>query len=168
MHMDCRLVTTAEQGALVDLADRINAEHHAAEQALQSGLDHALSAGQLLIEAKGLCDDFEVDEDAIVPVKVALTADQVEELDLPPALQAKDTSSNYKRFSDAHGDDIWELEAIDPKTLQSILTDAIDSVIDVEAFNYELDAEKRDAAELAGCRSVVVETLRRYQEDRDR
>jgi len=37
---------------LATLAERINAEHHAAEAALNSGLQHALEAGRLLLEAK--------------------------------------------------------------------------------------------------------------------
>jgi hypothetical protein len=32
--------------------------------------------------------------------------------------------------------------------LQQILTDAIDSVLDVDAFNQELDRERQDAAAL--------------------
>ncbi len=38
--------------SLADLAARINAEHEAVGNALQRGLDHALAAGRLLIEAK--------------------------------------------------------------------------------------------------------------------
>ena len=38
---------------LVDLAERINEQHHLAEQAMNTGLRHALEAGRLLAEAKG-------------------------------------------------------------------------------------------------------------------
>jgi len=37
---------------LADLARRINAEHEATEIAMQSGLEHAIKAGELLLEAK--------------------------------------------------------------------------------------------------------------------
>jgi hypothetical protein len=40
---------------LPELAEQINAEHRQCEAALQSGLQHALEAGRLLIEAKKLC-----------------------------------------------------------------------------------------------------------------
>ena len=40
---------------IVDLADRINAEHHACHAAVDSALDHALAAGDMLIQAKSLC-----------------------------------------------------------------------------------------------------------------
>ena len=37
------------------LAGRINAEHHACETAVNAALEHALAAGDLLIEAKSAC-----------------------------------------------------------------------------------------------------------------
>ncbi|MCD4726056.1 MAG: ParB/RepB/Spo0J family partition protein [Pirellulales bacterium] len=111
--------------------------------------------------ARSLRDDFGIEE--IEPVKVALTADQVDEYELPPAMQAKQTSTNYKRFADKHGDDAWELEALPPETLQSVLQEAIDSVLDVEAFNHEVDQEKADAAKLEGVRHVTLETLGKWR-----
>ena len=43
------------QLSLPDLAKQINAEYRLCEAAMQSGLQHALQAGRLLIEAKKLC-----------------------------------------------------------------------------------------------------------------
>lgn len=110
--------------------------------------------------ARSLRDDFHIRN--IEPVKVALTADQVEDLDLPPMLKAKTGSTNYQRFADKHGDDVWELEALPPETLQRLLHEAIDSVIDVAAFNHEIDQEKADAAKLEGVRSIVLKALCGY------
>jgi hypothetical protein len=49
-------MTPIVQGSnsLADLAARINAEHAAAEAVIASWLDHAITAGELLIEAKGM------------------------------------------------------------------------------------------------------------------
>lgn len=99
--------------------------------------------------ARSMRDDFDVDIHAI---KVALTYEQTQELDLPPALPAKETSSTYKAFEKRYGSASWEVEALDPGTLQRLLRDAIDSVLDVDAFNAELDAEKQDAAYLQAVR----------------
>lgn len=107
--------------------------------------------------ARSLRDDFRVRE--VQPVKVALTAGQVEEFDLPPIMQAKETSANYKRFVRKHGEDVFELEALEPEDLQSILQETIDSVIDIEAFNHEIDQEKQDAAFLEGTRRTVQRVL---------
>jgi hypothetical protein len=111
--------------------------------------------------ARSLRDDFGIEE--IEPVKVALNAEQVETFDLPPALKAKKTSSSYQRFSDKYGDDVWELEALAPETLQRVLQEAIDRVIDVEAFNHEIDQEKADAVRLEGFRRVTIDTLGRWR-----
>ena len=115
--------------------------------------------------ARSLRDDFDIDQ--IEPIKVALTADQVEEFDLPPAMQAKKTSTNYQRFADKHGDDVWELEALPPETLQRVLREAVDSVIDVDSFNYEIDAEKADATKLEGVRRVMLDTFRGWNGEED-
>jgi hypothetical protein len=116
--------------------------------------------------ARSLRDDFDVVN--IEPVKVALTAEQVEEFELPPAMKAKIGSANYERFADKHGDNVWELEALPPETLQGVLQEAIDSVIDVDAFNYEIDHEKADAAKLEGVRRVMLDTFRSWNgKDRD-
>jgi hypothetical protein len=104
--------------------------------------------------ARSMRDDFGIDN--IFPVKVALTSEQVDELKLPPNMQAKKTSSRFRGFVDRHGHNVFELEAIPPDRLQAILREAIDSVLDIEAFNAELDAEKQDAAHLQGLRKAIT------------
>ena len=107
--------------------------------------------------ARSLRDDFYIGN--IEPVKVALNAKQVRQFKLPPKIKAKKSSTNYDRFKKAHGDNVFELEAIEPETLQKVLTEAIDSVIDVEAFNHELDREKEDSAKLQAFRESVRDAL---------
>ena len=93
-------------------------------------------------------DDFGVRN--IVPIKVALTWEQVREMRLPPQMKAKAGSSRRKKFVERHGDDMFELEAAPPARLQAILRAAIDQALDVEAYNAEIEAEKRDVAYLDG------------------
>jgi hypothetical protein len=87
--------------------------------------------------ARSMRDDFGVDQ--IQPVKVALKKSQVIEMILPNDFQAKEKSSRYKRFVARYGTSVHELEAVPPRTLQGLLRDAIDSVLDIEAFNHEID-----------------------------
>src|SRR5262249_35424110 len=103
--------------------------------------------------ARSLRDDFGVKN--IAPIKVALTANQVRDLGLPPKMKAKEKSSRYEKFVERHGDDVFELEAIRPQPLQGYLPHAIDSVMEIEAFKKEIDAEKEDAADLARHRGRV-------------
>jgi hypothetical protein len=95
--------------------------------------------------AQSMRDDFGID---IVPMKVALTAEQVQALDLAPNLTAKTTSSRRKGFVERHGEHVFELEAIPPATLQQYLRDAINSVIDLDLYNAEVKREGDDAAYL--------------------
>ena len=108
--------------------------------------------------ARSLRDDFGIQR--IEPIKVALTDDQVKRYDLPPAMMAKKKSSQYKRFAREHGDHVWELEALPPESLQAVLKDAIDAVIDTKVFNHEIDQEKADAAKLEYARLLLVETFK--------
>jgi hypothetical protein len=105
--------------------------------------------------ARTLRDDFGVKR--IVPVKVSLTAAQVSSMRLPhaPDMKAKPSSPNYRRFVDQYGEDVYELESLQPDQLAAILTRAVDSVIDRDLFNRELEAEKDDALNIQAQRAVI-------------
>jgi hypothetical protein len=109
--------------------------------------------------ARSLRDDFDVRPTQIEAIKVALTAYQVSELDLQPIMTAKQSSSNYDRFVEVHGRDVYELEAVRPSDLQRILKQAIQCVIDLEAFDAEIEAEKADALFLEAKRTAFFEFL---------
>jgi hypothetical protein len=111
--------------------------------------------------ARSLRDDFDIDESRMEPIKVALTPDQIRELELPPQLEAKIDDPNYARFIERYlSTTVFELDAVEPADLARILTNALDSVIDIEAFNAELEREKQDAARLDAVRKTVFEALR--------
>jgi ParB-like chromosome segregation protein Spo0J len=105
--------------------------------------------------ARSMRDDFGIEN--IHPIKVALTKEQVDQFHLPCGGKAKKKSATYQSFHDKYGDD--ELEALKPAALQQILRDAIDAVIDRDAFNAELDSEKQDAAHLEAVRRTVHRCL---------
>jgi hypothetical protein len=107
--------------------------------------------------ARSMRDDFGVEN--IHPIKVALTADQVRRFNLPPQMLAKETSVNYAKFVEKYGENVFELEAVPPRTLQQLITEAIDSVIDRTLFNQELDQEKSDAAELGNLRARIARVI---------
>ncbi len=52
-----------------------------------------------------------------------------------------------------------------PETLQRVLQEAIDQVIDVEAFNHEIDQEKADAAKLEAVRKIMLDTFKGWRGD---
>ncbi len=108
--------------------------------------------------ARSMRDDFGIS--TVHPIKVALTAAQVKQHKLPPMMKAKASSSRYKKFVARHGHDVFELEALAPETLQDIVRAAIEGVIDREAFDAEIAAERQDAKFLAGVRRTVADTLK--------
>ncbi len=92
---------------------------------------------------------------------MALTSKQVKDLRLAPnSERAKHKSTNFRRFVERYGSDlVYELEAVPPATLAGLLSDAIDSVLDIAAFNAEVDAERQDAAHIAAARNRVLTVL---------
>ena len=112
--------------------------------------------------ARSLRDDFHVPESLIVPVRGALTPQQVKSLRLSRSyLAAKKTSKHYKRFVAEHGSDaVYELEAVPPVQLQKLLENTLKQVIDIERFNEEVEAEEEDQCEIENTRRRVVESMR--------
>lgn len=94
--------------------------------------------------------------------RAALTHDHVKRLKLPPSTeQAKRSSTNYDKFVKRFGTNVYELEAVAPATLQQMLRDKIDSVIDRQAFQHEVEQEQRDAAEIANVRARAMAAIGR-------
>jgi hypothetical protein len=103
--------------------------------------------------ARSMRDDFGIKD--VIPKKVCLTHAQVRERKLPPNFEIKSKRGRAKKFAEKYGASVYELEALEPAELAMLLTDAIDEVLDVEAFNRELDAEKQGAAQHEGLRKAV-------------
>jgi hypothetical protein len=106
--------------------------------------------------ARSMRDDFSVELSEVI--KVALTYAQVQGSGLHPN-RLKDSSSRARKFRERYGNDTYELEAIQPQQLQQWLRNAIDSVLDVDAFNREVEREKQDAAHLEALRRHVARSL---------
>lgn len=66
--------------------------------------------------------------------RLALNMDQIEEYNPPPD-PAKVTDSRFEKYADEFGDESWELDALEPKVIDTILDDAIiDLIDDMDAF----------------------------------
>ena len=93
--------------------------------------------------------------------KVALTAEDVAEYNLPSDMDAKPSSSNYQKFVERHGTTkAVELDAAPVKLLQSKLREAIESVLDVAEYNAQIEQEKPDSAHIVAHRQVVFDAIR--------
>lgn len=107
--------------------------------------------------ARSMRDDFGITN--IHPIKAALTAEQVRTLKLPSSLEAKEDSANYEKFVAKHGTRVVELDAMPGPVLASALEQAIESVLDTEAFNAEVEQEKEDSTRLVARRRAALKAI---------
>lgn len=77
--------------------------------------------------------------------RIALNMEQVEELN-PPENPAKLTDSRAADYISHYGTKSWELDAIEPKQLAQLVTDAINRQLDIPLFERNL--KKRDQQRL--------------------
>lgn len=95
--------------------------------------------------------------------RIALNYDQVEELHLPPnPAKLTDSRSGYQRdgtftsgsYCDRFGIDSWELDALKPRYVDDLISNAISSVIDHDVWNERKAIEDHNHSML---RSVLEE-----------
>lgn len=70
--------------------------------------------------------------------RLALNMDQIEQYN-PPPNPAKATDARFAAYQAEHGDESWELDALEPAVIEALVRDFIESTIDGDLF-----AEKRD------------------------
>jgi len=79
--------------------------------------------------------------------KIALTADQVKSLGLPP-MPAKKSDPRYEQFAQSYGSEVVELDALPPDELERIVSHAIEKLIDTTIWNTELEKESQGRVEV--------------------
>jgi hypothetical protein len=108
---------------------------------------------------KTLRDDLKLPESLLSVVKVTLTSEQVRDYKLPPAVEAKKTSTRHKKFSKANGHFAYELEALPPSELQKLLRAAIDSQLNIPLFNSEVAKWQEDRKHISAVREKLASVL---------
>lgn len=104
-------------------------------------------------------DDFGICD--VQGTRVAMTHSQADMLNLPRMLEAKKKSPNYRTFITTHGrTDCYELEAVAPEVLQEWLDAAVQGVLDVEAYNHEVDRQTNEATGVLAKRQAILQLLR--------
>jgi hypothetical protein len=121
-------------------------------------------AGEAIVQnfKDDLADDFGLADDSVVVIRAGLNMDRVKEHDLTPSYDTDEKDISTKRaYEEKYGTtDAYELEAMGPAALQGALTEDIDSVLDIPAYNAELDQEDRDAVAIQARRAVVADFLK--------
>lgn len=70
--------------------------------------------------------------------RIALNMDQVEEYN-PPPNPAKVTDSRFENYQAFHGDESWELDALEPSVLTALVTSHITAEIDADTWKERED-----------------------------
>lgn len=78
---------------------------------------------------------------------IALTTEQVRE-HRPPPNPTKLTDSRAKTYIDRHGMECWEVDALDPATLQQLIRYEFEDIIDVGEMDAVKEAEEDDKRRL--------------------
>lgn len=73
--------------------------------------------------------------------RIALNMDQVEQYD-PPPNPAKQTDARFAQYLREHGDESWELDALDPQILDDLITGEIEGVIDLTLYEESKAAQE--------------------------
>lgn len=108
--------------------------------------------------SRSMRDDFNITN--IQSFKVALNSDDVDEYDLPSDMDAKKSSVNYKKFFARYGSNrAVELDAAPVELLQDKLRDEIESVLDMEEFNAQIELQESESAEIQARRTIVFKAL---------
>lgn len=106
-----------------------------------------------------LRDDFGIAEQQLRIVKAALTSEQVRTMGLHEGQISKDTSSRYQKYVEALGERAWELESLTADQLRAIVEAAIRGVLDIDAFEAEVERERNEQIELESRRHRLRQVL---------
>jgi hypothetical protein len=72
--------------------------------------------------------------------RIALNYDQVQQYN-PPPNPAKDTDSRHAGYAELYGYESWELDALDPRTIDNLISSEIDELVDPDIWNPNRERE---------------------------
>jgi ParB-like nuclease domain len=93
--------------------------------------------------------------------RVALTREQIDTYALPVGAIGGNVDDkddvNKETFRQQFGEDTYEVEALAPSDLESVVEDAILQTIHVDAYNHEIEREEKDSQFLEAKRNLIME-----------
>jgi hypothetical protein len=73
--------------------------------------------------------------------RIALNMDQVQQYG-PPPNPAKVTDSRYASYQAEHGDESWELDALEPSVIDALIQKEVESLVDADTWQEGVDREE--------------------------
>lgn len=106
--------------------------------------DHDPSGLDMIRDIENRMREFRIN---VKVIPIALTMKQIEKFN-PPPNPAKITDPRSKEYIAEHGNTSWEVDALNPETLHSILRKNIEKLIDIKKFLAIITQEKKDKKRL--------------------
>lgn len=98
--------------------------------------------------------------------RLALNIDQIRRY-RPPPNPAKETDSRSKGYKAQFGDSSWELDALDPKVIDQIINDEVESLVEIDKWRENIQAEEKNRSALREIADRWPDVTR-FLADRDR
>jgi hypothetical protein len=101
--------------------------------------------------------------------RIALNFDQVENYN-PPPNPAKTTDARYESYAALHGDESWELDALEPRVIVDLIREEVESHIDHDLWQEALDRQqegRRQLGDVSHYWDMVIAHLNKKNGDSD-
>jgi hypothetical protein len=101
--------------------------------------------------------------------RIALNFDQVETYN-PPPNPAKTTDARYESYAALHGDESWELDALEPSVIVDLIRNEVEAHIDQDAWQDALDRQQEGRTQLGDVShywEIVIDHISKKGEDSD-
>lgn len=116
--------------------------------------DHDPSGQDMVRDIQDRLTKYTHEHPTIYVDVVALTTRQVQQHQ-PPPNPTKITDSRAKTYIRKHGHECWEVDALDPATLQQLIRTEFENIVDEDLMDAVKEREERDKAQLR----LAVENL---------
>lgn len=129
--------------AMYDSADRF--KNHSGQKGFILYLgDHDPSGLDMIRDIEDRLSNFEVEVEV---QHIGLTFEQIKKYN-PPPNPAKFKDPRAKEYIEKFGKMSWEVDALNPKTLNALVKKGIENLIDIDLFKERIEQEKKDKKEM--------------------
>ena len=105
--------------------------------------DHDPSGIDMTRDITDRLDMFSFYKEGIEVRRIALTMEQIEEVN-PPPNPAKVTDSRYEKYSAEYGDESWELDALEPSYIAVLIQRAVFKERDIDRWEVAYNEQEKE------------------------
>lgn len=110
--------------------------------------------------------DMGVDEEDVKLYRCALNDDQIDDMKLPHSPEAlKKTDTRYKKFMHRFGRRAVELDAIPPAELETLVSESIESILDMKMFRMQKARWRKEEKVAAELKEDVSDLVTKWMDD---